>query len=71
MIGPNDAYLDLLEEVMKGTNAIGSYCVGRASAMAWQAGLEPDRQLLLAAANCSGIFAVPVVFEAWKRGRAS
>jgi hypothetical protein len=71
MNGPSDAYLDLLNEILKTTDAIGAYCIGRASTMAWHAGLEPDYQLLVAAAKCSGVFAVPVIFDAWKKGRAA
>lgn len=62
-----DEYLDLANEIVPHTNAVGAYCVGLVSALAWENGLEPTRFVLEAAADCGTITQALEMFDSWQK----
>jgi len=65
----SDEYAALITELLPESTARGAYFIGIASALAWQAGLEPDRKLLELAARVGHSRSVGMVFDVWRRGK--
>jgi hypothetical protein len=60
-------YLDLVNEIVPTASAEGAYCVGLVSVLAWQHGLEPNRAVLEAAADCKSIPDALEMFDTWRK----
>jgi hypothetical protein len=59
-------YLDLVNEILPKSTAMGAYAIGLITSLAWMQGLDPTRAVLEAAMDCQDIRSAVAVFEAWR-----
>jgi len=72
MAGPADMDAEILtdlNQLLKTATPWAAYAMGAASALAWKAGLQPDRLLFEFAGVCQSFEDIDRVFEDWKRYR--
>ncbi len=66
-------YLELVNDILgqlHSEQAIGAYCVGFVSVLAWREKQIPDRRLLETASKCERIPEAFLVFDEWKKSRS-
>jgi len=73
MTEPTEQTIDLVNELLlSAIKPYGPYVMGVVTVMAFNAGCQPDRQLLFAASQASTERDADVIFEAWmERGKQS
>lgn len=58
----------LVHEFMETSPGVGQFCLGFVVGCAVSEHMVPDKKLLRAASQCSGIVTAAVVFDRWKLG---